>query len=226
MTTVEYIFTHNNVVHVLQTKPSNNSKIGTGFVIQTYHFSIEQVVNNNLKLDSGTCFDCPFSYNHNGEKSGGCYCHKGTQYIGLKSMLNRLNRLNIGPLCNDKLNSYLTISKELKPSLTRLGTYGEATTLPLNIVGKLCRLSPKHSGYTHQWVKVQGYSKYLMASTHNVFETSLANSLGFRSFSVNGSGATCPAAKEFKGNKKTCIQCGACDGTVKGKRNNITIKKH
>lgn len=226
MTTTEYIFTHNNVVHVLQTKPSSNSKIGVGYVVQTYHFSLEQVANNDLKLDVGTCFDCPFSYNQNGGKSGGCYTHKGFQAMGLRSMLKRLNKLNISPLCNDKLDSYLTISKELKPSLTRIGSYGEGTTLPLNIVGKLCRISPKHTGYTHQYNKAQGYSKYLMASTHNVFETSLANSLGFRAFSVGGTGAVCPASKEFKGNKKTCNQCAACDGTNKGKRNNITIKQH
>lgn len=226
MTTAEYIFTHNNVVHVLQTKPSSNSKIGVGYVVQTYHFSLEQVANNNLKLDAGTCFDCPFSYNQNGGKSGGCYCHSFNQYYGLISMLKRLNKLTIKPLCNDKLNSYLTISKELKPTFTRLSAYGECVTLPLNIIGKLCRLSPKHSGYTHQWSKTQGYSKYLMASTHNAIDTSLANSLGFRAFSVGGTGAVCPASKEFKGNKKTCNTCAACDGTSKGKRNNITIKQH
>lgn len=223
---VGYTFTYNNVVHVLQTKPSANKKIGVGYTVQTYHFSFEQVRNNNLVLDSGNCFDCPFSFNRNEGKSGGCYCHKDKQLLGIKAMLRRLSKLSIEPLRKDKLNSFLIISKELKPSTTRMGAYGEPVTLPLNVVGKLCRLSPKHTGYTHQYTKLQGYSKYLMASTHNAFETSLANSLGFRAFSVDGNGAVCPAAKEFKGKKKTCVECGACDGTSKNRKNNIKIKKH
>jgi len=234
---IEYTFTYNGCVHVLQTKPSGNSKIGMGYVVQTYHFAEEQVRDNNFTDDTNTCFDCPYSYNQNNGKSGGCYTHKGMQYVGLKSMLNRLNKLyhnnSIKPLDPQQVKDYLSASKYLHPKVVRFGAYGEPVLLPLNLVGKLYKLAPKTTGYTHQWHKplVSAYSKYLMASCHSVIEASVANSMGWRGFvSVDKSqltaGAICPAAKEFKGHKKTCVECGACNGRSTGRTNNIFINKH
>lgn len=235
MNSIEYTFKLNNQVHVLQTKPSANTKLGAGYITATYHFAIEQVVNNNLKLDANTCFDCKYSYNQNNNKTGGCYTHSGLQSLGLRAMLNRLNKIyhkgTIKEYDKDSFNSFVQASKLINPVLVRAGAYGEPTTLPLNLIGKLTRLSPKHTGYTSQWNKpqVQGYSKYLMASTHSKFESSVANSLGFRSFESSkqkeSKMAVCPASKEF-GKKKTCIECAACNGTINKKTNNIHIKTH
>lgn len=234
MNNIEYTFKLNNQIHVLQTKPSSNSKLGAGYITATYHFAVEQVVNNNIKLDANTCFDCVYSYSHNGGKSGGCYTHSSLQGLGLRAMLNRLNKIynkgTIKEYDKDSFNSFVQASKLIKPALVRLGQYGEPTTLALNMLGKLAKIS-KHTGYTSQWNKhqVQGYSKYLMASTHSKFESSVANSLGFRSFESSkqkeSKMAVCPASKEF-GKKKTCIECAACNGTVNKKTNNIHIKQH
>ena len=68
---IEYIFRHNGIIHVLQTKPSQNRKLGMGYVVQTYHFSPEQVASGKLSADKDVCFDCPFSYKMNNGKSGG-----------------------------------------------------------------------------------------------------------------------------------------------------------
>lgn len=236
MNSIEYIFTKDNAVHVLQTKPSTNSKLGFGYIVTTYHFDISQVIGVDLSLDNGSCFDCPFSFNMNGGKSGGCYTHKGLMRAGLLSMLKRLNKLymttdRIKEYNKDHLNAYVSASKVFNPILTRFGSYGEPVLLPLYVIGKLKRLSDKSVGYTHQWTKAsaKGYSKYLMASTHNVFETAVANGHGWRAFEASEKMTVktplCPASKEA-GKVLNCNTCGACGGTSNSKSKNIFIHTH
>ena len=235
MNQIEYIFRHGDQVHVLQTKPSANSKLGAGYITTTYHFSIDQVINNNFKDDVKTCFDCPYSYNMNGGVSGGCYVHKALMGQGIRSMLKRLNKLYLAGRIleynKDSFKLFLNSSEAIKPILVRFASYGEPVTLPLRLIGKLAKLSNKHTGYTHQYIRPElaGYSKYLMASTHGYFESLVANSLGWRAFESADKAtvktSVCPASKEF-GKKLTCIECGACGGLKKGQTNNIFIKTH
>jgi len=228
---IEHKFKKDGVIHVIQCKPSANKKIGMfSMVIQTYHFSEEQFI--DFKDDAKNCLDCPYSYNMNGGKTGGCYTHSGMQGMGLRSMLRRLKKLEIPDYDKQSFNNFVSYIKQFPIELCRLGAYGEPCLLPLRLIGKLVKLSKAHSGYTHQWGKEQykGYSKYLMASTHNMFETAIANDLGFRAFEsskkMDKKMPMCPAAKEFKGKSKTCVQCAACCGTVKKQTNNIFIFKH
>lgn len=232
---MEYIFQANNVIHVLKTKLSENSKLGFGFVVHTYHWSVDQIASGVFTNDSHNCMDCPYSYNQNGGKTGGCYTHGGMQGQGLRSMLKRLHRLfgegKIESFNKDLFDKFLTLSASASPVLTRLGVYGEPITLPLNVMGKLVRISKSHTGYTHQWNKDTAgeYSKYLMASTHNTFETLIAESRGYRSFQSSkqkdAKMPVCPASKEMN-YKLTCIQCKACDGKASGKSKSIFIHKH
>jgi len=235
MNQIEYIFRNGDQVHVLQTKPSANSKLGAGYITTTYHYSVSQVEHNNFKDDAKTCFDCPYSFSSNGGKSGGCYTHKGLISSGLRSMLNRLHKLHsagrILEYNKDSFNLFISGSAALKPVLTRYASYGEPVSLALNLLGKLAKISKKHVGYSHLWTKPElaGYSKYLMASTHSYFETLVANSLGWRAFEsadkADVKTPICPASKEF-GKKLTCIECAACGGVKKGQTNNIFIKTH
>jgi hypothetical protein len=237
MKSIEYIFKDDSVVHVLQTKPSANSKLGLGYIVTTYHFSVGQVISTNLTDDADVCFDCPFSFNQNNGKSGKCYTHKGLMRMGINSMLKRLQALYLAGKVKDfseeEFKAYATMSKRFSPVLTRMGGYGEPITLPLEVVAKLTSLSKKHAGYTHQWHRedMKQYRLYLMASTHNTIETRVANGIGWRAFfskpkGQTEKGAVCPAAIEFTGNKKTCIECGTCNGTIDGKKNNILINIH
>ena len=235
MNQLEYLFKNGDQIHVLQTKPSANSKLGHGYICTTYHFSIDQVVNLNFKDDAKTCFDCPYSFNQNKGESGGCYVHKGMIRHGITAMLKRLHRLynegKIKEYNKQSFNRFIDGSAAIKPVLTRFASYGEPVTLPLNLLGKLANISEKHVGYTHQWQRPElaGYSKYLMASTHGYFESLVANSLGWRAFESSPKAdvktPVCPASKEF-GKKLTCIECGACGGVKKGQTNNIFIKVH
>lgn len=235
MQQIEYVFRNGDQVHVLQTKPSYNSKLGAGYITTTYHFSLSQIISSDLTLDAKTCFDCPYSFNMNGGKSGGCYVHNGLIGAGIRSMLKRLHKLhNAGRIegyNKDSFNLFISGSAAIKPILTRFASYGEPVTLPLNLLGKLAKISKKHVGYSHLWGRPElaGYSKYLMASTHSYFETLVANSLGWRAFEsadkADVKTPVCPASKEF-GKKLTCIECAACGGVKKGQTNNIFIKTH
>lgn len=234
--TYEYIFHDKEIVHVLQTKPSSNKKLGIGIVMQTYHFSLQQVIHNDLTLDKDNCRLCPLSYVKGDGQSQGCYCHKGLQRFGLISMLKKLHRIyhedKIKLFHQEKFDNYKINSKTANPILLRLGAYGEAVLMPFEVVDGLVGCAKNFTAYTHLWDKpeYQKYSKYFMASTHGYFETLVANSMGFRAFesAIESDVKTpiCPAAKEFKHKKKTCIQCGACDGVARGKTNNIFIKIH
>lgn len=228
---MEYIFKDKKVIHVIQCKPSANKKLGMyNMVIQTYHFSEEQLT--DFRNDKANCLDCPYSYNQNEGKSGGCYVHKGYQGLGIRAMVKRLSKMSIPDFNQEHFNSFIAYASSYNIELTRLGAYGEPALLPLRVVGKLTRISKGYTGYTHQWGKpeVKGYSKYLMASTHSRFETSAANSLGFRAFqsaeTKDSKMAVCPASKEFTGKKKTCVECAACNGTQNGRKNNLFIQKH
>jgi len=232
---MEYIFQVGDIIHVLKTKPSDNSKLGFGFVVHTYHWSVDQISTGVFTNDSHNCMDCPYSYNQNGGKTGGCYTHVGMQGQGLRSMLKRLHRLfgegKIESFNKDLFDKFLALSATASPVLTRLGVYGEPITLPLNVMGELVRVSRSHTGYTHQWNKdtAGAYSKYLMASTHNTFETSIAESFGYRAFQsskkMDAKMPVCPASKEMN-YKLTCIQCKACDGKATNKTKSIFIHKH
>tara|TARA_R110000851_G_scaffold13330_1_gene45541 strand:+ start:2338 stop:3099 length:762 start_codon:yes stop_codon:yes gene_type:complete len=239
MKNIKYIYRLGDTVNVLNAKVSQNSKIGIGYIIQTYHFSMEQVQNASLVNDKASCLDCPLSYNQNNGKSGGCYTHKGMQLMGLKSMLRSLNR-NLDSIDTFKESDFNTFVAKVKNTypvdLVRFGAYGEPILLPLKVVEVLSTLSQKTTGYTHQWNKpqYQKYNQFFMSSTHTEMERELAKDLGYRSFFVATNeisgfkldkAVNCPASKESEKNL-SCIACGLCNGNSKGIKKDVFIMKH
>ena len=231
-----YNFRTGNIVHSLDVKYSANSKIGIGIVLQTYHYSIEQVENNDFTLDAFNCMDCPYSFNQNDGKSGKCYTHKGMQLMGLLSKLESLHKQNlqgkIKEFNSNDFRKFISHSSIKKIDLIRFGAYGEAVTLPLEVIDTLFDvqsiLKCKVTSYTHQW-RTANETRF-MASTHNLAEMLQAKKLGYRCFTVTAEAIeeafNCPASKESE-RKKTCVQCGLCDGQVSGKRKkDIYILKH
>tara|TARA_R110002051_G_C8684309_1_gene492199 strand:- start:47 stop:763 length:717 start_codon:yes stop_codon:yes gene_type:complete len=238
MRDIKYIYRLGNTINVLNAKVSQNKKIGIGYIIQTYHYSIQQVIDASLVNDKASCLDCPLSFNQNNGKSGGCYTHKGMQLMGLKSMLKSLNRKldTINEFKQSDFNTFVAkVKATYKVDLVRFGAYGEPVLLPLNVVETLSSLSDKTTGYTHQWnnPKYQKYNKFFMSSTHTETEREQAKDLGFRSFFVATNeikgfkldkAVNCPASKESTKNL-SCIACGLCNGN-RGNKKDIYIMKH
>tara|TARA_S200002703_G_C3762982_1_gene234887 strand:- start:247 stop:969 length:723 start_codon:yes stop_codon:yes gene_type:complete len=231
----EFIFADGAIVHVLQHKASQNSKIGEGFVIQTTHLGVEQIEKIDLTLDNASCLDCPLSHRAN----GGCYTHKGNQRNGLYSMLKSKNKLNIPTFDQSQFDLFLNSVK--KVDLVRFGTYGEPVLLPENIGDALISKSvdKKYTAYTHQWRK--GNSHFAMASVHSIKQAKEAIEMGYRCFLtmpkkkynsldvvdllwIKRNLIGCPAAKESKYDK-TCIECGLCNG-INGNKNGVFILMH
>ncbi len=230
---IEYIFVRDKIVNVIQLKTSQNSKLGLmEKIVTTYHFSLDQVAFNDLTLDSKTCMNCPFSYNQNEGKTGGCYVHKGLMGLGTRSMLNRLHKnfSKLQPFHQKSFNEFVAAVKYHKPSLTRFASYGEPIHLSINEIKALIAVSKNHTGYTHQWgnPKYQDYSSFFRASTSSNFEVNVAKSLGWKLFNVGVlfGGINCPASKESK-HKTTCTVCAMCKGNTNQKTTkDIYILKH
>ena len=232
----ELIFSYNGIVHVIQYKSGQNAKIGKEVllgdkkrkakIVQTYHFSKKQIESINLKEDGANCMDCPLSHSN----GGGCYTHKGLQMAGLLSMVKKLALRNIPQYDHRKFINFVEYISDKTVDLVRFGAYGEAVTLPKEIIIALQKYP--YTSYTHQWRK--GDHQYFMASTHSIKQTKEAAEQGYRSFMtmskqglerlseeeknwINRNLIGCPAAKESKYNK-TCIECGLCNGNSrKGK---------
>jgi len=234
----EYIYldSKKGIVNVLVCKPSQNSKIGFGFVVQTYHFSIEQVQNLDFKSDLANCLNCPYSFSSNTELSGKCYTHKGLQKLGLNSMLKRLNKNkeSYTEFNNTHFLQFMDYVNKVKPILVRFGAYGEPVLMDFNVVDSFNKY--RSTGYTHNWRNTETaetFTTKFMASVHTIKEKEQANKLGFRTFRVINKDdqsntvkneINCPASKE-SGLNKTCIECGLCNGFVK-KMKNIYINVH
>ena len=236
MKNLRYVYLNDNIVNVINAKVSTNSKIGVGYIIQTYHFDVEQIKSNDITLDNGSCLDCPLSYNQNQGKSGGCYTHKGNQLMGLKSMIRSLNKKfdTIEEFRQSDFDKFINTVKNTYPiDLVRFGAYGEPILLSLSIVDILTSLSKKTTGYTHQWDKKEynEYKQFFMASTHDEQTTNQAKKLGFRSFIVaeseisSSKAVNCPASKESK-KQSSCIKCGLCNGIKRGIKKDVYILKH
>ena len=232
---LEYIYKKDGIVNLIVCKSSQNSKIGFGSVVQTYHFSKLQVKTAKLELDGATCLDCPlrFKLTDKGLVSGGCYTHKGLQRLGLNSMLKRLNKIGYDNISEFDAKEFQTFLIKLpKVNLVRFGAYGEPIHLGYNVTTDLATKGIKTTGYTHQWKKGQfeWSSGYFMASVHSDKDADEARNLGFRSFKVllerDENSVNCPASKE-SGKKATCISCGLCNGMKeKGSKKDIYILQH
>lgn len=92
MKKVQYVFEYRNNITSLDFKFSENSKLGLSMQVVTYHYSKEQVKSGDFTKDETNCQSCPYSFNMNAGKSGGCYTHKGLQLMGLKSKLRSLTK--------------------------------------------------------------------------------------------------------------------------------------
>ena len=119
--------------------------------------------------------------------------------------------------------------------MVRLGTYGDPAAVPAYIWQKLVSKAAGSTGYSHQWKSGKAGADIMalcMASADNETDRAMAKALGYRTFRVRAQSEPlqagefiCPASAE--GNKrKTCEECGACDGGINSRRADPTIIVH
>jgi hypothetical protein len=221
-------------VFVIRKGKTSNKKITDGkSLVQTYTFSIGQwklansgdqfTLKQFFALDGANCLDCPFSV---GSGDGGCYTHKGMQYLGMLSMLRSIDKSELTPMITPVFEGDVLYDRRVseiidmcRDTYVRFGTYGEPSLLPWHLVRWMAEVSSSYTGYTHQWEKewARPYADFFMASRHEADAVD-----GWRSFiaadvqTIKASGAVgCPASKEA-GFKANCAACGLCSG-LKGK---------
>ena len=237
---MRFTFRQNDAIIVFTIGTTSNKKIATSKekIVQTYSYSLGQF-NEAMKpkttmreffaQDGSVCGDCPFSVS-NGAKLTACYTHKAMQYSGFLSQLRSIAK-QYGSIDNiPELNSdiALNILSATKGKYVRFGSYGEPTLIPFTLVEAICKDAKNWTGYTHQWAKKREYSKYFMASTHNLVQENFAFQLGFRSFVASPiplpTLVSCPASKE-SGFVSNCSKCGLCSGSMgKGKKSVIILE--
>jgi hypothetical protein len=115
---------------------------------------------------------------------------------------------------------------------TRLGAYGEPTSVPFETIQKLLAGRPGHTGYTHRWRTCdQRFKSILMASCDTEEEAEEAKAMGWRYFFVDHVGdhklrpneVSCPASKEM-GYRTTCDKCLLCSGANKIAKDVVIIE--
>lgn len=126
--------------------------------------------------------------------------------------------------------------------MVRLGTYGDPAAVPAWIWEALVSKASGRTGYTHQWLNPALDQHHLnrivalcMVSVDNPGERDLANDMGLRYFRTSPSDLSSPGLNEFvcpaseeAGKRKTCAECGACNGTRSDtdKRGSPIIRLH
>lgn len=211
------------IVAVAITK-SRNTK--TGNMVQTYILADNgksPVESAKTLEDRAICGDCP----HRRGLGGSCYVNLGQ---GPRSVMDSVLR-GIYP------EGLQDAARESAGRMVRLGTYGDPAAVPVDIWETLLEHSAGHTGYTHQWRTVSGLEGFrlmalVMASADSPADRLQAKEKGFRTFRVAPANHesmagefTCPASAEG-GKRKTCAECGACNGGLQSRKADPVIVVH
>jgi hypothetical protein len=199
------------IVAVAITK-STNAK--TGDMVQTYILAdngLSPVESARTLADAAVCGECP----HRRGLGGACYVNLGQ---GPRAVADGVKR-GIYP---EGLGQAAELSKA---RMVRLGTYGDPAAVPVHIWDSLLVHAKGHTGYTHQWRTLSGINAVklmalCMASADTPEDRLEAKARGYRTFRIRTENMPslpgefiCPASAEA-GKRKTCAECGACNGGI------------
>ena len=204
---------------------STNRK--TGSMVQTYIIRADVAPLDALRTgdDASVCGDCK----HRPISGGACYVNVGQ---GPRSVYAAFKRGRYA-------ESLADAAKACEGQMLRLGTYGDPMAIPAAIWQTLTAGAIGHTGYTHQWLngdvapaQREAVSSLCMASADTESEADMARSIGLRTFRVRrpddavmAGEFLCPASAEA-GKRKTCIECGACNGVRENRAASPVIVAH
>ena len=204
------VWTDGNIQAIMSNirTPSANQK--TGDMVQVTIIDADKKPTQAIKdrTDSTYCGDCPL-------RSGvGCYVNP----VPYNSVYKAVDGANVAPVPD--------INKPV-----RYGAYGDPAFIPLDKLDTWSHRIPAHTGYTHQWHKVdRDYSRYFMASIDGISDRTReeAKDLGYRTFRILKPGETTAPGEIICPNYTTgvqCRDCKLCAGTASGGKD-IAIPVH
>ena len=204
------VWTDGNIQAIMSNirTPSANQK--TGDMVQVTIIDADKKPTQSIKdrTDSTYCGDCPL-------RSGvGCYVNP----LAYNAVYKAVDGADVSPVPD--------INKPV-----RYGAYGDPAFIPLEKLDSWSNRIPAHTGYTHQWHKVdRDYSRYFMASIDGVSDRTRAQAkdLGYRTFRILKPGEDIAPGEIICPNYTTgvqCRDCKLCAGTASGGKD-IAIPVH
>lgn len=208
------------IVMIVTGLASGSANRKTGDMVQTWilRADMDPIDAMKLDLDRSICGDCPlrgYQDQAQGKRVGrACYVNVGQAPLSIWRAFAR----GTYPVMDA-----LEVAELIDGRGIRLGSYGDPSLVPLQVLRDLVSTSKVRTGYTHQWRNVDaGYRELLMASADTVADRRDARLAGWRSFVVlpaNGvkpEGAVeCAATRER--NRLNCFDCGMCSGVKAGR---------
>jgi hypothetical protein len=216
-----FVLYEDNTIVVIATgvyRKSTNRKTGSMIQVYILHRHIHPIEAIRTGADAAVCLDC---------------IHRGTAgyqerscYVDMKGVASVWRAYQRGRYPYLPMAEY---GRVFKDRAVRLGTYGEPALIPLEIVRAIVVLSERHSGYTHQWGRIDGeFMQFLMASVDRPGDATVAHGLGYRTFRVNpgeypvaAGEVICPSESR----DRNCVDCRLCNGATSGAKS-VMISVH
>jgi hypothetical protein len=205
-----------------------SKNIKTGDMVQTYILRSDVHPMDAIKSadDASICGDCV--HRGNASRKRTCYVDVSKSVSAIYKAFKRGSYID----CTHDLSHAASIIKDRK---VRLGAYGDPAMIPADAWLAILQFCKGWTGYSHQWrhAWAQAHRELCMSSADSASERDLARSMGWRTFRVIpvmqapalAREIFCPASPEG-GNRKQCIDCGACDGALKPSAVSIAIIAH
>lgn len=212
----------------IATLESENQK--TGAMVQTWIMRSDIAPADAVRsgLDSSVCGDCALrgSADPTGRRDWPtgriCYVdvYRAPTAIYSAYLRGAYPRIDpLDPAARDQL-----IGRKL-----RMGAYGDPAAIDTLLWFQLIEYCDGWTGYTAQWRKAhaQGLRELCMASVQSEREHAAAVMLGWRTYAVIGSAAPVPTGRALCPTPvKQCIDCMACDGSLRQSAASMVIRGH
>jgi hypothetical protein len=205
-----------------------SKNIKTGDMVQTYILRADVHPMDAIKSadDASICGDCV----HRGSAST-----KRTCYVDVSKSVSAVYKAFTRGSYPDYSHNPSLGAELLRGRMVRLGAYGDPAMIDIDAWLAILQFSLGWTGYSHQWREAwaQPMRELCMASADSAIDRDLARSMGWRTFRVIPvmqapalkHEISCPASPEG-GNRRQCVDCGACDGALKPESVSIAIVAH
>ena len=211
----------------IATLESDNKK--TGDMVQTWIMRSDIAPADAVRqgLDESICGDCALrgSADPAGEqwpRGRICYVDVHRAPAGIWKAFKRGAYAHLDPMS-------AAARDQLHGRALRMGAYGDPAAIDHLIWYAMADPCSGWTGYSAQWRKpfAQGLRELCMASVQSDADHALALAMGWRTYAVIGSAAPVPIGRALCPTPiKQCIDCMACDGSLRQSAASMVIRVH